>query len=343
MKQNDKQRLFEVMTRLDKTFKPKLNEETFRDKNFKFHEGDEVTFLKDGKQIDGIISDYDYHMMTWKPTYNIDYMQDGRKMTIIGVSEDNITLKKSGSEEEYQKRFNQNKMIHKMQDGLEEEANNNQYFPITTPVSSEDDKLFTGLVNQGIDSHLEGFTKSTFDVKDSGLGKRRVFNFHTSELPILLRRLEELGTEEALQWKDDIENYDNNINEMNIGEMRDDEFKYFHQSEGTPITKHNVLDWLRDHPEDFDKYKHLLNPKSTDTMRRLLITHPQFVNKLNWYFNRLGSVDLNHMLNKRPELIDAVELPLEHLGRRDLFSILKNHPELNNHPKLQQIKQKYVI
>lgn len=92
--------------------------------------------------------------------------------------------------------------------------NVNDYLPISTPIGSEDDKLFVDIVNQGIDSHLNGFTKSNLTVKDGSLGKRRVFNFHKSELPILLRRLEELGTEEALQWKDDIENHENNINEI---------------------------------------------------------------------------------------------------------------------------------
>jgi len=82
----------------------------------------------------------------------------------------------------------------------------NEYFPITTPMGSNDDVLFTSIVNQGIDSHLEGFTKSNFDVS----GNRRIFNFHNSEIPILLRRLEEIGTDEALQWKDDIENFTKN-------------------------------------------------------------------------------------------------------------------------------------
>jgi hypothetical protein len=86
---------------------------------------------------------------------------------------------------------------------LNEGVGNDEYLPITTPLGSQDDKLFTSVVNQGIDSHLEGFTQSKFDVQ----GNRRVFNFHKSEIPILLRRLEEVGTEEALMWKDDIENY----------------------------------------------------------------------------------------------------------------------------------------
>jgi hypothetical protein len=46
-----------------------------------------------------------------------------------------------------------------------------------------------------------------FEIKNSSLGNRRIFNFHRSELPILLRRLEEIGTPEAQQWKEDIEHY----------------------------------------------------------------------------------------------------------------------------------------
>lgn len=78
------------------------------------------------------------------------------------------------------------------------------WFPIGTPLGSPDFKLFAGIVNQGIDSHLEGFTKSEFNRK----GDRFLFNFHTSEIPILLRRLRELGTEEGDMWADDIENYE---------------------------------------------------------------------------------------------------------------------------------------
>jgi hypothetical protein len=84
---------------------------------------------------------------------------------------------------------------------------NKEFLPITTPIGSPDDKLFTDVVNQGIDSHLEGFTKSKFEIKNSSLGNRKIFNFHKSEIPILLRRLEEIGTEEAQQWARDIEEY----------------------------------------------------------------------------------------------------------------------------------------
>ena len=88
------------------------------------------------------------------------------------------------------------------------------FLEITTPVNSVDEKLFISIINQGIDSNLDGFIKSKFNVRKGNLGDRRVFNFHKSELPILLKRLENIGTEEALQWKDDIENHDNTINEI---------------------------------------------------------------------------------------------------------------------------------
>jgi hypothetical protein len=100
-----------------------------------------------------------------------------------------------------------NEDIQSTQDKQIEQEKNKDYLPITAPAGSPDDKLFTQVVNQGIDSHLEGFTKSKFEIKNSSLGNRRVFNFHRSEIPILLRRLEEIGTPEALQWKEDIEQY----------------------------------------------------------------------------------------------------------------------------------------
>lgn len=98
--------------------------------------------------------------------------------------------------------------------GGEAVSEDDEFFEITAPVGSEDEKMFVGVVNQGIDSSLEAFTKSKFDVRQGSLGTRRVFNFHKSELPILLRRLRNLGTEEADSWANDIENYDENLYEM---------------------------------------------------------------------------------------------------------------------------------
>jgi hypothetical protein len=91
-----------------------------------------------------------------------------------------------------------------------------EYFPISIPSANKSDyDLFKDVVNQGIDSHLEGFVKSKFGKKDTSLGTRFVFNFHLSEMPILLRRLEEMadnGNESAGEWlndiKDSLENED---------------------------------------------------------------------------------------------------------------------------------------
>lgn len=84
------------------------------------------------------------------------------------------------------------------------ETTNNEFLKIETPIGSQDDQLFINVVNQGIDSHLEGFTKSKFNVNDTSIGKRRAFNFHKEEIPVLVRRLEEIGTDEAIQWAEDI-------------------------------------------------------------------------------------------------------------------------------------------
>ncbi len=81
------------------------------------------------------------------------------------------------------------------------------FIPITIPMSNRDEiNMFTQIINQGIDSSLEGFTKSIFGVKHTGLGKKIVLNFHKDELPILIRRLEEIGNEQAINWAEDIKN-----------------------------------------------------------------------------------------------------------------------------------------
>ena len=52
-------------------------------------------------------------------------------------------------------------------------------------------------VNQGIDSHLEGFTRSTFQPDG-------ICSIHPEEMTILLRRLSESENEEAQQLRTDI-------------------------------------------------------------------------------------------------------------------------------------------
>jgi hypothetical protein len=93
--------------------------------------------------------------------------------------------------------------------------NHKDFISIGTPVNSKDYDLFKSIVNQGIDSHLEGFTQSQFFF-DCG---KFHFHFHKSEKHILIRRLETLISEtdresdsddiEYLEnWIDDIKNYD---------------------------------------------------------------------------------------------------------------------------------------
>ena len=73
-------------------------------------------------------------------------------------------------------------------------------FPISVYVGGPDFDLFKSVINQGIDSRLEGFTDSNF-YRD---GNRYNFDFADSELQVLIRRLIELENEEADQWIDDI-------------------------------------------------------------------------------------------------------------------------------------------
>lgn len=83
------------------------------------------------------------------------------------------------------------------------------FFPIETPYDSEDYKLMKNVVNKGIDSSLEGFTKSEFK-KSPHFNNKFLWNIHTSELPILYRRLQELsdetGNDDYISLLDDIQN-----------------------------------------------------------------------------------------------------------------------------------------
>jgi len=79
-------------------------------------------------------------------------------------------------------------------------------FTITCYPHGSDAELFIKVINQGIDAHLEAFTKSKFYHSEPRLqGQRLVLDFDRTELPILVRRLRELGTEQADTWANDIE------------------------------------------------------------------------------------------------------------------------------------------
>jgi len=67
---------------------------------------------------------------------------------------------------------------------------------ISTYIHSKDTELFTKIIMLGIDSHLEAFTKSTFNKSQD----RLYMEIHEDEIQILLRRLEEIETDEADSW-----------------------------------------------------------------------------------------------------------------------------------------------
>jgi len=83
---------------------------------------------------------------------------------------------------------------------------------ITTPLCSSDYELFKGIIEQGIDAHLEAFTESKFEEKLVNGQPRLVMDFKGKDLDILIRRLQEVadfdgnGNEEAESWAIDIQN-----------------------------------------------------------------------------------------------------------------------------------------
>lgn len=80
-----------------------------------------------------------------------------------------------------------------------------EWLPITCAIGLPDYELFVSVINQGIDSHLEAFIKSEFGIEEGRPG-RFVFNFHTTEVPLLLRRLSELEPSDHIEhWIADIE------------------------------------------------------------------------------------------------------------------------------------------
>jgi hypothetical protein len=119
----------------------------------------------------------------------------------------------------------ENDDVYELDESVIKEDSDGDYFEITCPIGSEDDKMFIEIINQGIDGHLEAFVNSKFSVKDTSYGKRRVLKFHKSEISLLIRRLQEFGTEEAESWAYDIENYKNEeLNESFINKEMEDFF-----------------------------------------------------------------------------------------------------------------------
>jgi len=239
MKKNDKQRLVEVMQRLDKTFKPKLNEDINSIETNDSYKKIKNEFPGHAKYVNPIDSlQYKWYQRVlnfiqgnnnvYEKEELIKFFQNyflGMDYDILQTPAETVSWWLSFEQQEFIK-DELNSEPKEMFSNLSENSNVDEFLPISTPIGGEDEELFLNIVNQGIDSHLEGFVKSKFSVNKGSLGNRRVFNFHKSEIPIVLRRLEEIGTEDALQWKYDIENYNQNldeisgeINELNVNEV----------------------------------------------------------------------------------------------------------------------------
>jgi hypothetical protein len=80
---------------------------------------------------------------------------------------------------------------------------------ISVSMGTSDFRLMESIINQGIDSRLEGFTKSTFERVEK-FSVRWNLTIHPEEVQIFMRRLWELaesGNENAYDWEDDILKY----------------------------------------------------------------------------------------------------------------------------------------
>lgn len=78
------------------------------------------------------------------------------------------------------------------------EVKESPFFKIETFMGSDDFEILKNIVNQGIDSNLEGFTKSKFFPAESDTS-RFIFAFHLNEMPVLLRRLQEKTNDEKYE------------------------------------------------------------------------------------------------------------------------------------------------
>ena len=76
---------------------------------------------------------------------------------------------------------------------------------ISVPYASDDYTMFKLAIDQGIDSHLEGFTKSTFKLESGSFGARLEIDLDRDEIPTMVRRLREQYSDIADSWADDIE------------------------------------------------------------------------------------------------------------------------------------------
>ena len=179
-----------------------------------------------------------------------------------------------------------------------------QFLPITVPISSSDMKLFAKVINQGIDSHLEGFTKSKFEKK----GDRYILDFHNSEIPILVRRLEEIGDqtgdEEALRWAEDIKNYKDEDTEE-TGENQES-VEYPENKQDTPANYDNNMEKSKTDGGIFERF----SPNQLNALLETLMRNKKTFNKMYNALATDGFVPLNESANyetKRATITEMVK------------------------------------
>lgn len=106
-------------------------------------------------------------------------------------------------------------------------AVDSNFIEIETPIGGFDYKLFKKIVDAGIDSHLNAFTKSKFGNRNYDSKQVAFFNFHIDEKPILIRRLKELYDNEykderiydvIYDWIESINSYDGSSDNDEISE-----------------------------------------------------------------------------------------------------------------------------
>lgn len=187
------------------------------------------------------------------------------------------------------------------------EQTESQFLPITVPISSREDsdmKLFTKVINQGIDSHLEGFTKSKFERK----GDRYILDFHKSEIPILVRRLEEIaeqtGDENALSWAEDIKNYKDEDSE----ETGSDEtpVEYPQGKQDTPANYNSYMEKSKTDGGIFERF----SPNQLNALLETLMRNKKTFDKMYNALATDGFVPLNENANydiKRAIIIEMVK------------------------------------
>jgi len=207
------------------------------------------------------------------------------------------------------------------------------FFKIETPYNSEDYKMMQSVVNKGIDSHLEAFTKSKFQ---RGADKF-IWNIHDSELPILYRRLQELFIETGnVDYEDllndirqvadtekaavdaggeygeegldeELDTYDPmDLNQTITGEPTPTSDLYNGGVDTAPAYAQgpvaNVNQGIEDYIDDDTKAQMLAKENSSDS---LTIAHGENL-KPNTNENDSDSLANAHGMNAKPETIDEI-------------------------------------